>query len=178
MSICFQPFTLRCVSLHLKSPVGSIYSATLHRLIGKLSPFSLKVIDRYVIIANFFLFGSSSLRDFYIVVCLDSFIFCISTVDFCFVVTIRNKGFCFFLTNNCIWIYYVSLGKEAHRDEILKYSYWSLNCQKVTVKIFFTSVQQPPMTLFNIQGGLNRNSLEIQTAFLKWRKQEFWEQIN
>lgn len=95
--VCFQPFTLRCVSLHLKSPVGSIYSATLHRLIGKLSPFSLKVIDRYVIIANFFLFGSSSLRDFYIVVCLDSFIFCISTVDFCFVVTIRNKGFFFFL---------------------------------------------------------------------------------
>ena len=83
MSIYFQPFTLRCVSLPLKSLVGSIYLATLHRLIGKLSPFSLKVIDRYVIIANFFLLGSSSLRDFYIVVCLDSFIFCISTVDFC-----------------------------------------------------------------------------------------------
>ena len=102
MSICFHPFTLRCVSLHLKSLVSSIYLATLHLLIGELSPFSLKVIDRYVIIANFFLFGSSSLRDFYIVVCLDSFIFCISIVDFCFVVTIRNKGFVSFLTNNCI----------------------------------------------------------------------------
>lgn len=84
------------MSLHLKSLVGSIYLATLHLLIGELSPFTLKVIDRYVIIAILiFLFGSS-LHDFYIVVCLDFFIFCISTLDFCFVVTIRNKGGCVF----------------------------------------------------------------------------------